>query len=488
MSTLIPTVLSGAGLRPLALAMVLAGASNMLAADRKPSGPAEKPVALEATQFAPVSADHPLAAIWNDPDFTRRMLGSYGFLSEAEPRLNAEEQKVYREKIVPLLREDPKRAIPELEKLIKPEASALFDFTLGNIRFQTDDLTNAITHFEAAIVKFPDFRRAQKNLGLAHIRAGNYEAAVKPLSRTAGLGGADAKTYGLLGFAQMNLQRYASAEAAYRQALLFEPEHVDFRLGLVKCQIAQANYDGALTVLDELIRQFPDRDNLWSLQANVFIQKEQPAKATVNFEMLRRLGKANASQLFTLGDLYLAQEIRDLALSAYREAIDKDAGANPGKALRAAELLVARGALPEAKQLFGKLKAAAIPLTGNDELRLWKLEAKVALAAGESEQAAAVLEKVAERNPLDGEALLLAGDHYARSGQKEKAQLRYETAAKLEGFEADALLKQAQLKVQGQKYAEAVDLLRKAQKSKPRDNVQRYLERVEQLALRAKGA
>lgn len=488
MSTLIHSTCTRAGLRSFAMALVLAGAGNTLAAERKSAASAEKPVAPEATQFAPVAADHPLAAIWNDPDFTRRMLGSYGFLSEAEPRLNAEEQKVYREKIVPLLREDPKRAIPELEKLIKPEASALFDFTLGNIRFQTDDLTNAITHFEAAIVKFPDFRRAQKNLGLAHIRAGNYEAAVKPLSRTAGLGGADAKTYGLLGFAQMNLQRYASAEAAYRQALLFEPENVDFRLGLVKCQIAQANYDGALTVLDELIRQFPDHDNLWSLQANVFIQKEQPAKATVNFEMLRRLGKANAAQLFTLGDLYLAQEIRDLALSAYLEAIEKDAGANPGKALRAAELLVARGALPEARQLFGKLKAAATPLTGNDELRLWKLEAKAALAAGESEQAAAVLERVAERNPLDGEALLLAGDHYARSGQKEKAQLRYETAGKLEGFEADALLKQAQLKVQGQKYAEAVDLLRKAQKSKPRDNVQRYLERVEQLALRAKGA
>jgi|688.fasta_scaffold82741_4 tetratricopeptide (TPR) repeat protein len=463
-------------------------AGTLVAAERKANAPAERPVAPAATQFAPVAADHPLAAVWNDPEFTRRMLGSYGFLSEAEPRLNAEEQKVYRDKIVPLLREDPKQAVAELQKLIKPEASAIFDFTLGNLLFQTDDLTNAVTHFEAALAKFPDFRRAQKNLGLVYLRAGNYEAAVKPLSRTVSLGGADSKTFGLLGFAQMNLQRYASAEAAYRQALLFEPENLDFRLGLVKCQIAQANYDAALVLLDELIRQFPEKDNLWALQANVFIQKDQPAKATVNFEMLRRLGKATPAQLFTLGDLYLAQEIRDLALNAYLEGVEKDAGANPAKALRAAELLVARGALPEAKQIFARLKAATTPLAGNDELRLLKLEAKAALAAGEGEQAAAVLEKISERNPLDGEALLLAGDHYARTGQKEKAQLRYETAAKLEGFEADALLKQAQLKVQGQKYAEAVELLRKAQKSKARDNVQRYLERVEQLALRAKGA
>ena len=43
-------------------------------------------------------------------------------------------------------------------------------------------------------------------------------------------------------------------------------------------------------------------------------------------------------------------------------------------------------------------------------------------------------------------------------------------------------MKHAQLLVQSQKYAQAVELLRKAQKVKPRDNVQRYLEKVEQLA------
>mgnify|MGYP006144819871 CR=1 FL=1 len=41
-----------------------------------------------------------------------------------------------------------------------------------------------------------------------------------------------------------------------------------------------------------MIRQDPDRENLWTLQANLFIQKDQPAKAAISFEMLRRLGKA----------------------------------------------------------------------------------------------------------------------------------------------------------------------------------------------------
>ena len=48
--------------------------------------------------------------------------------------------------------------------------------------------------------------------------------------------------------------------------------------------------------------------------------------------------------------------------------------------------------------------------------------------------------------------------------------------------EADAFVKHAQLLIQSQKYVQAADLLRKAQKIKPRDNVQRYLDKVEQLA------
>ena len=88
-----------------------------------------------------------------------------------------------------------------------------------------------------------------------------------------------------------------------------------------------------------------------------------------------------------------------------------------------------------------------------------------------------VLEEVTQRNPLDAEAPDTAGDYYAKNGQPEKAQFRYETAGKISGFEADALVKQAQLLVSNRKYDGALELLRKAQKVRSRDNVQRYLER-----------
>ena len=141
-----------------------------------------------------------------------------------------------------------------------------------------------------------------------------------------------------------------------------------------------------------------------------------------------------------------------------------------------------RGAWDDAKKLFAKIRGTGTGLTGADELKLLKLESKVAMAGGEGDKAIVTLEQIIQKDPLDAEALLLAGDYYSKNGQREKAEFRYITAASIQGFEADAFVKHAQLLVQTQKYTQAVELLRKAQKFKPRDNVQRYLDKVEQLA------
>ena len=435
------------------------------------------------TTFALMPATNELATIWNDPDLQRRLIGSYGFASDAEPKMQPDELETYRKVVIPALtNSDPRKVIATLQGLTGPRASAVFDFTLGNVFFQNEDLTNAVKNFETAIAKFPDYRRAQKNLAFALVRDGKYAEAIKPLTRTIALGGADGKVFGLLGFAYVSQGRNVSAEAAYRQALVFEPENLDFKLGLVKASIGTGNYDYALSLLDELIKQYPDRDNFWTLQANLYIQKEQPTKAAISLEMLRRLGKAAPQSLYLLGDLYMAQESRDLALGAYVEAMNKDGGQNPAKVLRAAQILVSRGAWDEARELFAKIRAANTSLSGADELKLLKLESKVAMSTGAGEKAIETLEQIILKDPLDAEALMLAGDYYSKNGLKEKAEFRYQTAAGISGYEADAYVKHAQLLVQSQKYTQATELLKKAQKVKPRDNVQRYLEKVEQLS------
>ena len=120
--------------------------------------------------------------------------------------------------------------------------------------------------------------------------------------------------------------------------------------------------------------------------------------------------------------------------------------------------------------------------------KMLKLEAKIASAEGKSKESAEVLEKILADDPLDGDALLLLGQHYAKNNQPEKAIFLFERAAGMDQFEADAKVRHAQVLVSTGKYDEAVPLLKRAQEVKPRESIARYLEQIERLLkTRAKG-
>jgi tetratricopeptide (TPR) repeat protein len=428
--------------------------------------------------------ERPLAAIWNDADFGRRF---FGYEASVEPKLSAEEQAHYRSLDERrLFTEDPARAADELEAKMTPSSSALLEYSAGSLRLGEGDVAGAIKLYGVAVDKFPRFMRAHRSLGMVLAREGQYGEALPHLTKAIELGGAEAVIYGLLGFCHLNLGNYVSAEAAYQSAVLHDPLNLDWKLGLIKSFIEVGQYRRAAEMLDELIQAHPDKANLWVLQANVFIQQEQPMKAAVNLEALRRLGQATVPDLALLGDLYMAQDSAALALSAYVESMEMDDGSRSGRALRTAEILVSRGSFEEAGALFAKIhELYATVLAEEDLTKMQRLEARVALGLGEGDRAIGILEEIIVRNPLDGETLLLAGDYYARHDQREKADFRYETATNVEAYRAEAWVKQAELRVQARKYAEAVDLLRKAQKLRPLDHIQRYLEKVELAAARA---
>jgi tetratricopeptide (TPR) repeat protein len=146
-------------------------------------------------------------------------------------------------------------------------------------------------------------------------------------------------------------------------------------------------------------------------------------------------------------------------------------------------VLVARGALEQTKRLIARLET----LSGNELAKeqrkdLLKLRARIAVAEASGEDEMRVLEEIVALDPLDGEALILLGQHRARAGDFEKAVFYYERAESLDKHEADAKVRRAQLLVQQGKYTEALPLLRRAQDLKPRDDVQRYLEQIERVA------
>ncbi len=439
-------------------------------------------VLLAKSGAAAVQGD--IAAIWNDPVFKKQFIGGYGINAEVEPRVTPDEVAIL-EKVRPLMAAgDLPKAEETLKKAMKPDCSAILDFTLGGIQFQQDKLPDALGNYKEAVRKFPSFRRAWRNLGLISVRQSSFDAAITSFIKMLELGGGDAYAYGLLGYAYSSKQDYQPAEASYRNALLLQPENTEWRLGLTRCVFKQQKFEDCAALLDVLIARYPDKADFWMLQAHAFLGMKKPLAAAENLEAIDNLGKATVDSAHTLGDIYVSENLMDLAARAFGRAIDIDANQPLSRPLRAAEVLAARGAPSQSRELALHIhKAFDQRMEQPERQKLLKLEARLSMAeGGSSPETAGVLEELIKIDPLDGEALMLLGQHYSRLNESDRAIFYYERAASLEAFEANAKVRQAQVLVGMARYSEAVPLLRRAQEVKPREDIARYLEQVERMA------
>jgi len=441
-------------------------------------------------------SDVDVAAIWKDPTFQKQFIAGYGFNADVEPRVTPDEVKLL-EQVRPLMANDLPKAEATLKGKMKADSSAILDFTLGGIEFQQERMADALENYRKAVAKFPSFRRAWRNLGLIHARDGRYDEAIAAFTRMIVLGGGDAYSYGLLSYAYAAKFDFQPAEATYRNALLLQPDNTEWRLGLTRCVFKQEKFEDAATLLNELIGRYPDQADFWLLQAHTFLGMKQPLKAAQNLEAVDALGKSTLDSLNTLGDLYAAEgNLMDLAARAYARAIDLDPKQPPARAIRAAEILAAHGALPQAREVATRLRAVCeSTLDDADRRKLLKLEARLAMAegGGSAESAAAtaavqaanatdILEEIVKLDPLDSEALMLLNQHYSRQNQPDRAIFFYERAESIAKYEEPAKLRHGQVLVGMGRYADAVPLLRQVQEKTPRDDVARYLEQVERMA------
>jgi len=433
------------------------------------------------------ATDSPLSAVelelWNSAAFQKEFTQSYIAATDIEPRVTLLEREQM-EKVLDLISSDKmEQAATLLEKNRGEASSAVFDFTLANIYFQEEKFDQAIPIYEAAVKKYPKFRRAHRNLGLIHIRQGSFAKALPALTQVIELGGGDSLTYGLLGFAYSSVENNLSAESAYRQAVLLDPETMDWKMGLARSFFKQARYAEAVALCASLIESAPERADLWLLQANAFVGLGQPLKAAENYELVDQLDASTVESLNMLGDIYVNEELFEMAVSAYIRAMEKNPDRNAERPIRAAKVLVTRGALEETKTLIQRIEQMHGAHIGSvDKKDLLKLRARIAVAEGQGDEEVRVLEEIVALDPLDGEALILLGQHAARSEQLEKAIFFYERAESLEKHEADASVRHAQLLVGQSNYAEALTLLRRAQEIKPREDIQKYLNQVERVA------
>ena len=419
------------------------------------------------------------AAVFDDPTWQKHFLGSYGFLSGAEPEITADERLILPE-VLELMESNPEAAVTLLEQRVGEGSSAALDFLLANLHFQNDAQEPAIRSYRAALEKFPDFRRAHKNLGLLYVQRGDFQKALEHLTRAVELGDRDGRNYGLIGHSYINLENDLAAEIAYRNAVLQQPDVKDWKLGLARALLALEHYKDAIALFDGLIAADPEDATAWMLQANAYIGAEQPLAAAVNLEAVHMMGKAQASSLVLLGDIYMNEGMPELAKVAYLEVIEQDKGATEFRtAYRAADLLIRTRSFDAASEILRSIDGRYAKLTNDEQLDVLTLKAKVARGKGRDAEAAQLLESIAKRDGTRGDALLELAAYHQGQGSLERALLFVERAQKLDGYEYPALLRQAQLLVTGKDYAKAATVLRRALQIKSEPRVERFLANVE---------
>lgn len=399
---------------------------------------------------------------WSNPEFVERYLGSYGVDTELSPEITPEESVIFQD-LTPFIEDDVENGIFFLEPKILGTSSAALDYMLGQLYLENEQPEEAIGAYNSAIRKFPNFLRAYKNISIAYMQLNDCEGAKPHLNKVLELGRGDGLTYGMLGYCHIEDENYSSAISAYEFARLLEPEKKNWKIGYVQAAMQAQKYQDAVVALDEIVTDQPDDVSYLLLQANAYITTNQEEDAISNLEIVGRLGGSNGMSLTLLGDLYMKNDIPQLALRSYSAALDEDGRPNFSRAARAVDYFAQEERWQNAEAYMNRLKLAYDgELDDNDQIALMIMEAHIKQGKEQYAEANELLSTAVTRAPLNGKALLLMAQNNKFLGDYERAELYYDRAAQIGEVAFEALTDNARMAVSFRRLSRALSLLEKA--------------------------
>lgn len=429
-------------------------------------------VLLAAGFVAAAAEPLPLSsAYWRDPAFLKAFNASYRIEARIEPNVSAEERALLVGIQGLMEKGDRAAALAKLKASPLAATSAALKFNLGNLHFEEGEVDEAIAAYTAAIEDYPSFRRAHRNLAIAHVRQGEVEAALVHLVEAVRLGDAEGATYGMLGYCRLQRGEWASALQAYRLAQISDPDTAEWKAGIAQCLQNLDARDEAAALLDEVIRQRPLEASYAVLQASILLEINRPDDAVKALELPRRLAILDPDGLLLLADLHLRGDRREAAREAMREAFADDSEPSTGRIAALAGTAMSLRDWTLAGELLGQADAEAADAPRSIRLiaaRL-KIESGDDPAAGSRELAALIRE-----DPTDGEALLAQGRHKAAAGEPGEAELLFERATAAEETATGAWVEIARLRVAQQRYPAALEAIDQALAHGPDEGLRNY--------------
>jgi protein O-mannosyl-transferase len=209
-------------------------------------------------------------------------------------------------------------ALMERASQIRPNAQA--EYNLARLLSDQGRLTEAESHYQAALKLQQEFTEAWCNLGMLHARQGRTEAAAQDYAEALRAKPASVQAHLLLGAALGGLKRYDEAIAQFDAVLRADPANADahYNIGLVLN--GRGDGAGAVAHFAEAARLRPgDLDTRRNLGLALLFQGKL-AEAAAQFEAVLQ-AQPNAAAHYYLALALDGQGQAEAAVAHYREAI-----------------------------------------------------------------------------------------------------------------------------------------------------------------------
>jgi tetratricopeptide (TPR) repeat protein len=363
--------------------------------------------------------------------------------------------------------DQPRKALPILEKADRLRPSAQSALRLGNVRRELDDPAGAEREYRRALELQPSMNPARVALGNALRRRGELREAIGLLEAATQAGSNEERARALvaLGSAMVASGRRPDGEKAFDRAIAYAPARVEIRIGIARSWLATGRKEDAgraLAVLARATELSPDLPAVWYALGRAREKVGDTPGALEAYDRVFRLDPTNKATRKRI--IRLAVQTRDFARARHEaEKLLAEAPEDPESQLIAAGVADKDGRKDDARRYY---RAAIERSRGGSPEALLGL-AQIERAAGDLPAARASIRKAIGQRPGSTSAWLALGRLEEASERPADAEKAYRKAIELDPKFAPGWLALGQLHSDQRQVEGAIADLRQALAARP---------------------
>jgi len=363
-----------------------------------------------------------------------------------EPKDKAGNPKGYRQQVA----DDVSQPLDPVQKR-EPKAKARLDamawFMTGRLRQSRNDLRGALSSYEKAIAIDPDAIEVYRQLVPLAFQLKQTAAAVKYAMKAVELDPNDFLLLRQLGMHMARQEKLAEAIKLLSQAA--NAETLDRNSGL----FVSLHRDLAI-----LYQAIGDQQKTADSYEVVFDALAKPAKYKLNTRVRRALMADPMSSFERMGQTFLAVKRYDLAIQAFRLAVDTKQRPSASVSFSLAQVFRAQGNLDEARKELQKYFDAQLQSKGRAP---YELLVEILKQQKQSDQIIPTLIKLAEQDARNAVLQVFLADQYVDRKQFDKAEELLKVAVK-DSKDAQGFLGLIRIYQQQKRAADLLDALTRA--------------------------